>query len=148
MIKIDYFLAQRPACNEDRNGDFCVIKKLNGQLFVGIVDVSGHGDSAYKIAAACKKFLEKNYRKDLVFLTQALHKGMLKPRGGVATLARLDFKTGELRYVGVGNIAVRKFGKHCERAILQDGVVGYIMPSPKENTMKLDDGDAGEISDL
>ena len=64
MTELDYFVAVRPhyASEGDECGDTSVIKEFDSRLFIGIVDVAGHGKNAHKVAVICKAYLEENYR--------------------------------------------------------------------------------------
>ncbi|GAH05596.1 unnamed protein product, partial [marine sediment metagenome] len=62
-------------------------------------------------------------------------------RGAVAALCRLDTETGELIYVGIGNITVRVIGPRTSRFVSRGGIVGYMMTTPREQTLKLFAGD-------
>lgn len=143
MTKLDYFIAVRPLPSNKGGecGDTAVIKEFDNKLFIGIVDVAGHGKNAQKIAVICKDYLESNYRRDLVETMNGLHEHIKGSRGAVAGIGHLDLKTGELKYVGVGNIVLRRFGASSVKVIPRLGIVGYTIPTPREEVMKLHDGD-------
>lgn len=144
MTKPDYFLSKRPLPgHEDTEcGDTGMIKKFNNKVFIAILDVLGHGKEAHKTADICEKFLEKNYRnKDLIEIMKNLHEHIKGSRGAVVCLCIVDVKTGDVKCVGIGNIAIRKFGSSSVRIIPRSGIIGYVMPAPKEEILKLYDGD-------
>ena len=143
MTQLDYFIAVRPFPGNKAAecGDIVVIKEFDDKLFIGIVDVAGHGKNAHKVAVICKDYLEENYRRDLVETMNGLHEHIKGSRGAVAGLGRLDLKSGELKYVGVGNIVLRKFGETSLKLIPRLGMIGYVIPTPREEVMKLHDGD-------
>ena len=93
------------------------------------------------MAVICEDFLGKNYRRDLGKIAKGLHEHIKGSRGAVAGLCLLDRVTGELEYVCMGNITIRKFGLHNHRIIPRDGIVGYIMSTPRKDNMNLDNGD-------
>ncbi|MFH0803355.1 MAG: SpoIIE family protein phosphatase [bacterium] len=143
MPQLDYFLSKRSFFHHKdiECGDTGVIKEFDDKLFIGIVDVLGHGSEAHKLAVICQDFLEKNYRRNLIETMNALHEYIKDSRGAVVGLCLLDISSGVLQYVGVGDITARKFGVNQVKLISQDGIVGYIMKTLKEGTMRLDDGD-------
>ncbi len=141
MSELDYFLAIRPLANEVACGDTAIIKEFDNKVFIGIVDVAGHGANAEEVAFICKDFLEKNYRQDLVKTMGDLHEHIRGSRGAVAGLCLLDVEAGELTCLGVGNITVRKFGSSNVRIVPRSGIIGYVMPSLREEKMILHDGD-------
>ena len=133
---IDYFIAERPL--DSVNGDTGFIQDAEEQFFVGIVDGAGHGPEAHKIAQASREFLEMKRDWELPSLMSELHEHLRGTRGGVAIIGKLDQEALEFRYVGIGNIVLRKFGHTSERAVTQDGVIGYQIRTPKEKKMETD----------
>lgn len=138
---MDYFLAIRPLLDHDSCGDIGIIKEFDNKVFIGLIDVLGHGKEAYKIAVISKGFLQKNYRKDLTEIIKGLHERIRGTRGEVVGLCILDLSTGVLKCAGIGNISVRRFRSTSERVIFRSGIVGYMMPNPKEERIVLSDGD-------
>ncbi|RLD26012.1 MAG: hypothetical protein DRI70_06245, partial [Bacteroidetes bacterium] len=111
------------------------------QLFVGIVDGAGHGPEAHSLAQTSRDFIEKNKDMELPDLMSALHENLRGSRGGVALIGKLDYRSLQFRYVGIGNIVLRKFGNSSEQAVTQDGVIGYEIRTPKEKLMQLSGAD-------
>lgn len=141
MSELDYFLAVRPLAGEIGCGDAGIIKEFDNKAFIGIVDVLGHGENADEIAMICADFLEKNYRQDLLEMMGGLHQQIKGSRGAVVGLCLLVLKTGELTFVGMGNIAARKFSYSNGRIIPRSGIIGYTMRHLREEKMTLTDGD-------
>jgi negative regulator of sigma-B (phosphoserine phosphatase) len=142
-MKLEYFLATRPlpGHKESECGDIGLIREFEQKVFIALSDVLGHGRDARKIAITIKHYLEKNYRKDLIEIIQGLHAKIKRSVGAVIAASLLDRKTGKLRYIGVGNIVVRKFGSSSVRIVSRSGIIGYAMPTPKEEIMQLYDDD-------
>ena len=136
---IDYFVAEKAL--ELVNGDTGFVSFDEEQLFVGIVDGAGHGPEANTIAQTSRDFLEKNKDAELPELMNALHENLRGTRGGVAIIGKLDYGSLQLRYVGIGNAVLRKFGNSSERAVTQDGVIGYQIRTPQEKLMQISGGD-------
>jgi hypothetical protein len=128
---IDFFIAEKPL--ELVNGDTGFINVYEKQLFVGIVDGAGHGLEAHSIAQASRDFIEKNKDTELPELMSKLHNNLRGTRGAVAIIGKLDHDASQFHYVGIGNIVLRKFGNISERAITQDGVIGYHDWIPNKN---------------
>lgn len=142
MPKVDCHLSMRPLLEEDRQcGDVGLIKEFDEQCFVALVDALGHGAGAYEVALMAKQFLEEHCHGALEEVMQGLHRCLKGTRGAVAALCRLHIATGSLRFVGVGNISTRVLGPHAFRMVPWDGIVGYMMTPPKEQTAKLYAGD-------
>ncbi len=101
----------------------------------------GHGSEAHTVALNAQKYLEQNYRQELIDVLDGLHACLRGTRGAVAALCRLNTETGELIYVGIGNITVRVLGPRNSRLVSGNGIVGYMMSTLKEQTLKLFAGD-------
>lgn len=143
MSRVDCYLVKRALTLKKTDcGDTGVIKEFDGQCFLALVDVLGHGSEAHDVALMAQKYLEQNYRQELVDVMQGLHACLKGTRGAVAALCRLDTKTGKLTYVGIGNITVRVLGPRNSRFVSRDGIVGYMMSTPREQNLKLFAGDA------
>jgi len=136
---VDYFIAERAL--ESVNGDTGFVYGNDEQLFIGIIDGAGHGPEANTIAQTSRNFLEKNKDAELPMLMKDLHEKLRGTRGGVAIIGKLDIKALQFHYVGIGNIVLRKFGSSSERAVTQDGVIGYHIRTPKEKLMQISGGD-------
>jgi hypothetical protein len=140
-FKVDYFLAIRPLIKNMECGDTGIIKEFDHKVFIGIIDVAGHGKEAYEIAVISKKYLENNYHKDLIVIMKGLHEHLKGTRGAVAGLCLLDLITGELKYVGTGNITARILGINTVRIVSRPGIVGYAIRTIREERMKLHNND-------
>jgi negative regulator of sigma-B (phosphoserine phosphatase) len=138
-VDIDYFIAERPL--ELVNGDIGFTCDDGNKMFVGLIDGAGHGPEANQIAKIFRDFLEKNKDKELPTLMQELHESVRGTRGGVAIIGFLDPGSLQFRYVAIGNITLRKLGNKSERAVAQDGVIGYSIRTPMEKTMQVSIGD-------
>jgi serine/threonine protein phosphatase PrpC len=136
---IDYFISEKPL--ELVNGDIGFINVGDEQLFVGIVDGAGHGPEANIIAQTSRELIEKNKDEELPGIMNTLHEYLRGTRGGVAIIGKLDYGSLQFRYVGMGNTVLRKFGNSSERAVTQDGVIGYQIRTPQEKLMQLSGGD-------
>ncbi|MBW2310137.1 MAG: SpoIIE family protein phosphatase [Deltaproteobacteria bacterium] len=142
MAKLDYFLFVRPLEN-GRSGDTGVVREFNDKVFLGLVDVLGHGEEAWKAAKIYKRFLEKNYRRSLVEIGEKLHEHIHKKgiRGAVIGVCHLVKNTGELSYIVTGDISLRKFGTISERAVSQPGIMGEAIRFLREKKTHLVDDD-------
>ena len=137
----NYFLAIRPLIKNVECGDTGIIKEFDHKIFIGIIDVLGHGKEAYEIAVISKKYLENNYHKDLIVIMKGLHECLKDSRGAVAGLCLIDLIAGELKYVGIGNITARIFGANTVRIVPRPGIIGYAIPTLREERMKLYNND-------
>jgi negative regulator of sigma-B (phosphoserine phosphatase) len=138
-VDIDYFVAEKPL--ESVNGDAAFVNVDQKKIFVGVIDGAGHGPEAHAVAQTARNFLEKNRNEELPSLMQELHEELRGTRGGVAIIGNLDIERLQFRYVGIGNIVLRKFGAELKREIIQGGVIGHHVRTPKERILQLSHGD-------
>ena len=139
--KVIYNMAKRPLNNDVFCGDTGLFREFDDKVFLAVVDVLGHGVRAQKVAEDCEAFLEKNYRLDLPEMMLGLHGHIKGSRGAMAGLCRLDLKTGELKYVGIGDTVAKTIGSENTQFISLSGVIGYTIPTPREKTGNLHMGD-------
>jgi negative regulator of sigma-B (phosphoserine phosphatase) len=142
LAEVDYYLVKRGLTGrEDECGDTGLVREIGDRCFLALIDALGHGKEAYETALLAEKYLSENYDRNLIRLMQGLHLHLKGSRGGVAACCLLNQRTGNLRYVGVGNITSKIYGAQPYHFVPQDGVVGYMMASPKEQQRQLHHGD-------
>ena len=100
----------RPRLGEYANGDITVIEERSDHYFVAIVDVLGHGREANELAVIISSFLREQWQGSILEIIQSLHKHLDGSRGAAVGLCRLNKFGGKVRYSGVGNTVIRKFG--------------------------------------
>lgn len=137
MPETEYYLAKTPFLSEKECGDTGFIKEFDNKIFAAVVDVLGHSKDAHQLTLVIEKFLEENYRKKLTDIMQGLHGHIKGSVGAAAILCLLDVDSGQLQYTGIGNLTIRIFGMGNKRLLSGDGVIGYIMASPKEKIITL-----------
>lgn len=142
MGHADYHLEVRPLPGFDIGGDTGFICEHGNMVFAALVDIAGHGRKAYDLAVASREFIEKNCKEDdLGKIVRGLHKLLTRTRGAVAGLCLLDTETGAVKCSGIGNISIRVFGQANRHIMLKDGMIGYMMPNPRTETLTLEDGE-------
>ena len=142
MGRADYHLEVRPLPGFDLGGDMGFICEHGSRVFVALVDIAGHGKAAYDLAVISREFIEKNFHEeDLAEIIKGLHKLLIRTRGGVAGICLLDMETGVVKCSGIGNINIRVFGRTNRRIMLKDGLIGYMMTSPRTKTLTLEDSE-------
>ncbi len=142
LAEVDYYLVKRSLTGwEDECGDTGMVRETGDRCFLALIDALGHGKEAYKTALLAEHYVSENYGRDLVDVMQGLHLHLKGTRGVVAAFCLLNRCTGNLRYVGVGNITTKIYGAQPYHFVPQDGIVGYMMASPKEQQRRLHHGD-------
>ena len=131
----------RPCLGERLSGDAVVIRPLEQGLFVAIVDVLGHGPEANELTHVIDAYLTRYGTADVSGVMMRLHQQLKGSRGAAAGLCAIDTATGRIKYAGIGNTAMRRFGKVETRFVSQDGVLGQNMRTPRPQTLQLDPGD-------
>lgn len=140
--RVDYYGLVRSHVGYRHAGDAAVVVEHEGKLLAAIVDVLGHGPEAHDVAARAKLFLDNGLGPgEPIGLLRSLHEVLKGTRGAAAGVAVLDTATGLLRYAGVGNTVIRRFGAGSDRLVSADGIVGGSMRAPREQRMTLCPGD-------
>jgi serine phosphatase RsbU (regulator of sigma subunit) len=136
--RVEYYGLVRPRAGERHAGDAAVLVELDGSLLAAIVDGLGHGREAHDVAVKAAEFLNNGLASsEPVDLLRGLHATLKGTRGAAVGLGVLDTGTGLMRYAGVGNVVMRRFGTACDRLVSVDGVVGGTLRTPREQRMML-----------
>lgn len=131
----------RPCFGESCSGDAVFYRELESGVFAAVVDALGHGPRAHETAQLAIGYLQRAAGSDVLGVMEKLN-GHLKGSLGVAAgLCFIDLPSGALRYAGVGNTVIRRFGSSDTRLISRDGVLGALRVHPREESMTLFDGD-------
>ena len=139
--RLDYYGLVRPKVGYRKAGDAVIIAAHGSKLLAGIVDVLGHGPEAHDVAMRAQCFLDGAEPDDPLGPLRGLHDALKGTRGAAVGLAVLDAVHGLVRYAGVGNTAIRRFGTVADRLISVDGIVGVAMRTPREQRMRLNPRD-------
>jgi serine phosphatase RsbU (regulator of sigma subunit) len=138
---LEYSSTNRPCHGEYLSGDAVVMHSLEQGLFVAIVDVLGHGTEANELTHVIEAYLNRYYSRDVSGVIERLHQHLRGTRGAAVGLCAIDKLTGRIDYAGIGNTAMRLFGKTEIRFVSQDGVVGQNIRTPRAQTARLEPGD-------
>ena len=125
----------------EESGDLIFYNECDNSLYFAVIDALGHGKIAYATAKAAVDYLEEKNTADPAADIQGLHQRLYHTRGAVVGLCNINKKTGELITCGVGNITAKILGYDTRKIVYRDGIVGFSMPSLKNQTMKVFPGD-------
>ena len=138
---LEYSSRIRPCLGERLSGDAVVIRPLEQGLFVAIVDVLGHGPEAHELTHVIDTYLTRYGSADVSGLMTRLHQHLKGTRGAAVGLCAINTAIGRIDYAGIGNTAMRRFGKSETRFVSQAGVLGQNMRTPRPQTLQLEPGD-------
>jgi phosphoserine phosphatase RsbX len=132
---IEWAAARRPLPGEEVCGDFPVAVDVGGAAALfGVADGLGHGRAAEAAALRAADVVNRCRAEPLDVLLQLCHRGLSDTRGAAITLARIDFETDTLSWIGIGNVTADLVTKGADgvqiraSALLAGGIVGYRMP--------------------
>lgn len=140
-------LAARTLMGEKESGDQHVIKEFPGGVLIGVVDGLGHGDEAAHAARIAVAVLEQHASESVQSLVRRCHDALKGTRGVVMSLASVQRSGDSLSWLGVGNVeavVVRADAAVLPQLawlLLQGGVVGYALPSPRPATLTITEAD-------
>ncbi len=141
MRRLEYAKVVRPHLYEHVSGDTAVVREQDHLVLAAIADVLGHGPEAHEVAVQIEKFLMAHWDDSVVSLMDQLHEHLKGSRGAGAGLCLVDRRSGLLRYTGIGNTVIRRFGSGEARLLSHAGIVGGNRRSPSEEQMTLTPGD-------
>ena len=139
--RVEAGVYMRPCGGEIVTGDAALCVPSGTGSFLAVADVLGHGPQAHAVAERITAYLGAHAGPDLTGLLVRLHELLRGSLGAAVGLGYLDDETGRLRYVGVGNTRLRRFGSADSRLVSRDGTVGGHMRSPREEHLGLAAGD-------
>jgi serine phosphatase RsbU (regulator of sigma subunit) len=126
---------RRPRPGEQVCGDHPIALDVgDGAALFGVIDGLGHGEAAQTAALRAVETVEDVRSEPLDVVLQRCHLALIETRGVAMTLARIDFETDTLSWIGVGNVTAdlvvkRPTGTEVRAsALLAGGIVGYRMP--------------------
>jgi phosphoserine phosphatase RsbX len=132
---IEWAAKARSRPGENICGDRLIAVDVDGTAaLIGVLDGLGHGADAAEAANRGVEMLRAARAEPLDVLVQRCHRALSGTRGAAMTLARIDFRTDTLSWVGVGNVAADLVAKHPAgvevrfSARLAGGIVGYRIP--------------------
>jgi phosphoserine phosphatase RsbX len=132
---IEWAAVGRPRPGEQVSGDRSIAVGAGaGAALFGVVDGLGHGAHAATAATCAVDVLDRTPGEPLDDLLQLCHRSLTETRGAAITLARINFESGALSWIGVGNVAAnliakRPGGPEVRSSVrLAGGIVGFRLP--------------------
>ncbi|UOA06967.1 SpoIIE family protein phosphatase [Methylobacter sp. S3L5C] len=123
------------------SGDQVLALPLEDGYFLAIIDATGHGPDAHKMAlvllAAVKKIASRNL-VDIMSKLYELAKGTI---GAAIGLAFFDANKQTVYCAGIGNTSLVVFNDKKWRGVSRDGILGQRSPSFMEQSTPFNPGD-------
>lgn len=129
---IKYAVYHRPKLGYRISGDAYLVKEYAGGLLVCLVDGLGSGPLAAQAAQVAVDWVTAHHQASLPQLVVDCHNAMHDTRGAVMALMRINTETGELAFIGVGNVEFRAWSAELIQPISYSGIVGSRLPSLRE----------------
>ena len=104
MIRIASGTCVRPLAGEDVAGDACLVESWSRGVFVAVSDGLGHGPAAAEASQAFVAHVRGSLEAPLEQVFAGAHRALLKTRGAVAAVARVDEGAGKVEVAGLGNV--------------------------------------------
>lgn len=144
---LEWEVGQLTLKGQEKSGDGCLVKRLNGSVVLAVIDGLGHGDEAAAAAKIAAEVVEANASGDLVSLFKRTHEALRQSRGAVMSVALINGIEATMTWLGVGNVAgflaranpEIKPGK--ESLLVRPGVLGGVLPMLDPCTLPLVHGD-------
>jgi serine phosphatase RsbU (regulator of sigma subunit) len=131
----------RPKYGHTVGGDAAFVIDIAQGLLAVVIDVLGHGKEAHELAVQMQHYLVATASGSVVDMLSQLHQAYRGSRGAAVGLCVIDAASARLRFAGIGNTVIRRFGDSESRLVSRDGIVGGTMRTPVEETLGLAAGD-------
>lgn len=129
MEKLEVGVYTRAREGEMACGDACLVKKVEGVIFLAVGDGIGHGPEAARAVEIAIASIEASINTGLVNIFQLCHRELRGTRGAVAALCRVDRSQGLWQAAIVGNIHVKILtAKGIITPLATPGILGYNYP--------------------
>ncbi|HEY8075571.1 MAG TPA: SpoIIE family protein phosphatase [Labilithrix sp.] len=142
---LEWAVAGAPLEARTESGDLHVVAVVGASALVGAVDGLGHGPEAALAARVAAGVAGEHVGEPLARVLEHCHEALRGTRGAAMTLAAIDARAAELRWLGVGNVEgmlVRADGAKPREAVqLRGGIVGFRLPALRETLVSLRRGD-------
>jgi len=144
---VEYGFATASVDDQGESGDTYVVQYCEDFALIAAIDGIGHGDSAAVAAQAAVEVIRSHCAESLETVAQVCHDVLRSTRGAVISMASIDPRSGQMRWLGVGNVqgvvqrAGSPLGTAQELLLLRAGVVGSQLPAVQAASLTLNAGD-------
>lgn len=147
LVPVEFGIASFVPGGQTESGDLSIAHCNADRALIAAIDGIGHGKSAAHAARTAAAILESSAHQPLITLVQECHDALRPTRGVVLSLATVDFRRGELTWLGIGNVqGVLLHSSGGDRfptdaLLLRPGVVGSQLPFLHTATLAFSPGD-------
>jgi serine/threonine protein phosphatase PrpC len=134
-------LAGRPKQGQSVSGDVAIVETIGEVLLLAMIDGLGGGEEAARAANLAAAAFQRHRTLPLQEQIKLAHTDLHATRGAVVGLLRLDLRSLQASYVGVGNIGIHASTKRAIKPISKNGILGFRLPSLLELHYTYDTGD-------
>lgn len=121
---MEYGIVSVPAYNAQCNGDAYVIRESGKNILMAVIDGLGHGKEACAASGAAANYILDHHTSGLSQIMEGCHHALMRTRGAVIGIVRINLEAGKITFAGVGNVGVRIKGKTVLRLVSSAGIVG------------------------
>lgn len=139
--------AGRPLVGEIASGDAYLVQPYPEGLLLAVIDGLGHGTEAAIAATAAVITLESHGDRPLIEQFERCNAALKDTRGVAMTIAHAREATGEVTWLGVGNVEgmIARIDEgavaRTDFLMLRNGVVGMKLPRLQVSRQTLEPGD-------
>lgn len=127
-----------PYVGEDLCGDGAAVHVDDDRVHVLVADGLGHGAGAARASGEALRIFAEHRGEPPGRMIERLHLGLRATRGAAVAVARLDARTGEFVFCGLGNIAGGLFsGDGARRLVSQNGTAGVALHRIQEAVQRV-----------
>lgn len=143
-LAIEHAVVTTPQPGADVSGDASLLLPTSYGYLHAVIDGLGHGEKAHAASSAAIAAIESQPESSLAAIFERVNRDIVKTRGVVMSLVRIDTNTREIRWAGVGNVrGVIWQADRSERVHLltRGGIVGFRLPDLRITTVAVAPGD-------
>jgi serine phosphatase RsbU (regulator of sigma subunit) len=144
---LDWSVAARPMPGQSVSGDLHFVKAVDRRVLVAVIDGVGHGEEAAVAARSAAEILDRHAIESTISLIKRCHEALVRTRGVVLTIAKLDTEENTMTWLGVGNVEGRLLRADAsashprESVLMRSGLIGYQMPALQASVIPVAVGD-------
>jgi phosphoserine phosphatase RsbX len=144
---IEWSVAARTMPGQSVSGDLHLVKFYDDGALLAVIDGIGHGEEAAAAARAAVEILENYMRDPIILLIQRCHEALVRTRGAVLTVAKLNSEENTMTWLGLGNVegwllrANATASHPRESVLMRSGLAGCQLPALQASVIPVAAGD-------